>query len=250
MAVFPCSILPAERLFTDYEAKLGVPLARDCGYDALIDSLEATFSSGKPGAAEIVWPDQRVFAALLTPIDGEGCVALLHDISHFKVLERVKNEFISTATHDLKNPIGVITGFSDLLPKAGPLNEAQAGFVAHINSAARNMNELVQNLLQLAKIDMGMESKQETVALNGLAHDVWKEYQPQAAAKTQKLLLEKAESQPNIQGDSLQLKQALRNLVGNAVKYTPAGWFHQPLGRDGWERGRYPCAGYRLWHSG
>jgi signal transduction histidine kinase len=134
----------------------------------------------------------------------------------------VKNEFISTASHDLKNPIGVIAGFSDLITKAGPINETQAGFVQHIRSAATNMNELVQNLLELAKIDMGMELKRETVDINPLVSEVLEEFQPQAVVKGQKILLEEGKDLPKVQGDPLQLKQALRNLVGNAIKYTSA----------------------------
>jgi signal transduction histidine kinase len=213
----------AEKLFTDYEAKLGLPLARGCGYDALIEHLEETFNSGKSKIEEITWPDERVFTALFTPVERGGCVVLLHDVSHFKTLERVKNEFISTASHDLRNPITTISGFSQLLSQAGPLNERQADFTQRIQSAAGHMQELVQNLLDLAKMDMGVELKQETVAVNDLIAEIMDEFQPQAEAKGQALQLKKAKNQPKVQGDALQLRQALRNLVGNAIKYTPAG---------------------------
>ena len=84
------------------------------------------------------------------------------------------------------------------------------------------MNELVQNVLELAKIDMGMELKQEILDMNGFVSNLLDEFQSQAEAKKQKLLLEKAAGQPTVRGDALQLKQAMRNLVGNAIKYTPA----------------------------
>ncbi len=213
----------AERLFTDYEAKIGLPLVRGCGYDGLIEHLEETFTSGKSKTEEITWPDERVFTALFTPIEEGGCVVLLHDVSHFKTLERVKNEFISTASHDLRNPIATILGFSQLLPQAGPLNERQEEFAHYIHSAAKRMHELVQNLLDLAKMDMGMELRQESVDVNALMTEIVDEFQPQAEAKEQSLQLKKAKGQPKIQGDALQLQQALRNLVGNAIKYTPAG---------------------------
>jgi len=211
----------AQKLSTDYELKLGLPLARGSGYDALIELLEETCSSRKPRTGEIVWPDHRTFAAVITPIEDGGGVVILHDVTHFKDLERVKNEFISTASHDLKNPIAVISGFSDLLPKVGSLNETQAGFVEHIRSAALNMNELVHNLLELAKIDMGMEIKREEIDLSTLVTEVLEEFYLQAIAKEQKLLLEEGRGLPKVQGDPLQLKQVLRNLVGNAIKYTP-----------------------------
>src|SRR5690606_1669521 len=81
-----------------------------------------------------------------------------------KRLERVKNEFIATASHDLKNPIMSISGYSDLLSKAGPLNSQQQDFVGYIQSSARNMLELVQNMLQLTEIDLQqMEDRLETL---------------------------------------------------------------------------------------
>ncbi len=212
----------AEKLFTDYEAKLGLPLARGCGYDALIEQLEATYTSEESKTEEITWPDQRVFTALFTPVEKGGCVVLLHDVSHFKTLERVKNEFISTASHDLKNPIMAIAGFSQLIPKMGPLDQKQLEFVERIQAAAGHMQELVQNLLDLAKMDMGVEFKTENVDLNAVVAEIADEFQLQAEAKGQTLCLKKAKGQPEVQGDALQLRQALRNLVGNAIKYTPA----------------------------
>jgi len=210
-----------EKLFTDYGTKLGMPLARGCGYDALIELLDETFTSGKLTAGEIKWPDLRTFSVLITPIEEGGCVAILHDVTQFKDLDRIKNEFVSTATHDLKNPIGVITGFTELLVKVGPLNDDQLDFVENIRSAAENMNELVQNLLELAKIDMGMDLKQKSLDMNVLVAEILDEFQPQAKTKEQKLILKKTAGRLIVRGDALQLQQALRNLVGNAIKYTP-----------------------------
>jgi signal transduction histidine kinase len=189
----------------------------------LIEFLEEACTSGNSKTEEITWTDERVFTALFTPLEKGGCIVLLHDISHFKTLERVKNEFISTASHDLKNPIATVLGFSQLLSQAGPLNEQQAGFVNYIQLAANRMHELVQNLLNLAKMDMGVEFRQESVDVNALSAEITDEFQPQAEAKAQMLNLKKAKGQPQVQGDSLQLRQVLRNLVGNAIKYTPVG---------------------------
>lgn len=210
-----------EKLFTDYDAKLGAPLARGCGYDALIDLLDEARASRKSLVGEIAWPDQRVFAAQFTSIGEGGSVVLLHDVSHFKALERIKDEFISTATHDLKNPITIILGFSEIISKAGPLNETQLSFANNIHGAAEHMHELVQDLLDLAKIDMNYELKKDAIDLNSLVSDITDEFQPQAEIRKQILQVEKAKNQPVAQGDSSRLRQALRNLVGNAIKYTP-----------------------------
>ena len=211
----------AEKMFTDYQTKLGLPLIRKCGYDKLIEALEEALSSGESKTEEIPWPDQRVFTASFTLLkEGGGCVVILHDVSHFKTLEKVKNEFISTASHDLKNPITTILGFSDLISKAGPLNENQLEFANRIHSAAENMSELVQNLLELARMDAGVEGKRETVDLNELMSEVKDEFELQAQIKKQSLTFQRFAGQSALQGDPFQLKQALRNLVGNAIKYT------------------------------
>lgn len=214
-----------ERLFTDYEAQLGLPLARGRGYDALINLLEQAYNSGSPQTGEVAWPDQRVFAALVTPIEDGGQVVTLHDVTHFKELERVKNEFIATASHDLKNPISIITGFSHLMAQAGPLNEQQMEFVERIQFAAKNMNDLVQGMLQMVQLDLraGMPAKKESVHLNELLEDLGREFEPQAGAKKQSLTVQTAPDDPRILGDTGQLAQALRNLVSNAIKYTPEG---------------------------
>ena len=211
----------AERLFAGEEARIGLPLVRGRGYDTLIELLEETYTSGKLKNGEVRWPDQRFFSALLTPIEDGGCVVVLNDISHFKALERVKDEFISTASHDLKNPIATILGFSEILSQAGPLNEMQLDFANRIRSAANNMNELVRDLLELAKVDANVELKREIVDINALAAEIVNEFEPQASAKNQILALAGSAGQPKVSGDPFQLRQVLRNLVGNAIKYTP-----------------------------
>ena len=217
-------------LFNECGVKLGEPLATGCGYEALIELLDQTCASGNPAMGEVTWPDRRVFAVQFTSIGidnpssstgTEGWVVILHDVSRFKALDRIKDEFISTATHDLKNPITSVLGFAEILPAAGPLNETQLSFIQHIHSAAENMRELVQDLLDLAKIDMNQELKKEKLNLNMLVAETMEEFKSQAENKKQHFILDECKKQAWIQGNTLQLRQALRNLVGNALKYTP-----------------------------
>jgi CheY-like chemotaxis protein len=79
--------IAAHKLFTDHEINLGQSLAPGTGYDALIDLLDKAESTNNPQTCEITWPDNRIFTAVVTPIEG-GCVASLHDISYFKTLGR------------------------------------------------------------------------------------------------------------------------------------------------------------------
>ena len=137
----------------------------------LIALLGQAYAAGVAVTGEVTWPDQRVFTTLVTPIEDGGHVVTLQDVTHFKDLERVKNEFIATASHDLKNPIMSISGFSSLMAQAGPLNEQQMEFVERIQSASQNMNELVHSMLDLVQIDLEAEPKKEPVDFAKLVAD-------------------------------------------------------------------------------
>jgi len=210
-----------QKLFTDYEMKIGRQLSVGMGYDSLIQILQQARLSGSLFLGEIGWPDQRVFSAAGTSIKEGGCVVVLHDVSRFKQLENVKNEFIATASHDLRNPITSINGFSHLIKQAGPLNDMQMDFVKRIQDAALNMSELVENMLDLAKMDLGIELKHDIVDLSQLVAKVADEFQPHAQAKEQSLTLGETANDSKVRGDALLLFQAVRNVVGNAIKYTP-----------------------------
>src|SRR6185436_17277042 len=207
------------RLFTTdhVEIKLGQPLPAERGYDDLIKLLDQARQSGATEQGEVDGPDKRTWSVLITPIEDGGQVAVLHDVTHFKDLDRVKSEFIATASHGLKNPIASILGYSDLLEKAGSLNTQQADFVHRIQKAAEQMHELVLNLLELARMDMGTEIKLEPCDLSDLLLSVTDEFQPQAELKLQTLTLVPLEGRPRVQGDVIRLRQVMRNLVGNAI---------------------------------
>jgi signal transduction histidine kinase/DNA-binding response OmpR family regulator len=213
----------AEKLFTDFKANLHQPLPAERGYDAFIQLLQDVQKSQQSTSAEILWPDKRTFSVLLTPIEDGGQVVTLHDVSHFKDLEQVKNEFIATASHDLKNPIAVITGFSALLAQAGPLNEQQTSFVERIKNASQTMNELVQNMLSLAQLDLKATPKYKPVEIKDLLDEMEEEFKPQAVGNHQAFELTSLASALHVNGDPLQLRQMLRNLINNAIKYTPQG---------------------------
>ena len=208
------------RLFTDINTRLGYPLPHGKGYDPLINLLSQAKKNNTPSDGEVPWPDGRTFSVMITPVESSGQVTVLHDVSHFKELERVKDEFIATASHDLKNPITSVMGFSDLMIRAGPLNEQQTEFLGRIRQAAGQMNDLVLGLLELARLDAGVPVNREPVILLDLLTSVTQEFQPRAAEKGQTLMLQPG-AQGFILGDPLRVRQVLRNLVGNAIKYTP-----------------------------
>ncbi|MEK6752417.1 MAG: response regulator [Chloroflexota bacterium] len=216
-----CLLNPAgEKLFTDFNAPINEPLPAGAGYEAFIKILEEARASQVSKSAEVIWADKRTFMALITPIEDGGQVAILHDVTRFKDLEKVKNEFIATASHDLKNPITTISGFSSLLEQVGPLNPQQHEFVNHIQSAAANMTELVQNMMSLAQMDLNVQEKHTTVDMQMLLVEMADEFTPQAKKKEQTLSFTPLSAPMPVNGDPLQLRQLFRNLLGNAIKYT------------------------------
>lgn len=212
-----------EKLFTDFNMHLNEALPQEAGYETFITLLNEASMSHLPKSGEVQWPDQRTFATLISPIDDGGQVAILHDVTHFKDLEKVKNEFIATASHDLKNPITTISGFSNLLDQVGPLNKQQIEFVNYIKAASLTMTELVQNMMSLAQMDMDVQKKYTSVDVEKLLEEMAAEFTPQAEKKEQTLNFTPLSAPVHVHGDLLQLRQLLRNLLGNAIKYTAKG---------------------------
>ena len=210
-----------EHLFTDFRTKVGSPLPSNQGYDGLTELVDKARATGILEKGEILWPDQRTFSVLIAPIEEGGQVAVLHDVSHFMAINRLKNEFIATATHDLKNPIFAVLGYSDLLTKVGTLNEMQTDFIRRIKSSALQMQDLVLNLLEMARIEMETDLKKGRVDLKTLLSEIGDEFQNQAQLKNQSLLTELPEGPIFVMGDRMRLQQVARNLLGNAIKYTP-----------------------------
>ena len=73
--------------------------------------------------------DGRVFNAHLTAIAGVGRAVMLQDITHLKKLDRIKSDFVTTVSHDLRSPLTAILGYVELIARAGPVNDQQAEFI-------------------------------------------------------------------------------------------------------------------------
>lgn len=114
-------------------------------------------------------------------------------------------------------------GYSELLAQAGPLNQMQMDFTQRIQNAAIAINERVQNMMQFVQADLKATQKHEPVEIAALLASVADEFTPQATSKEQTLQFNSSALPMYVNGDTLQLQQLFRNLVGNAIKYTPQG---------------------------
>ncbi len=152
-----------------------------------------------------------------------GRVCVLWDVSQFKKLDMLKSEFVATVSHDLRAPLTLMSGYTTMLPMVGALNDQQKEFIRKISLSVEQMTQLVDNLLDLGRIEAGIGLSLESVAPESLVADVVQVYQPQAAAKRISLSPEVASQLRPIEADRTLLRQALANLVDNAVKYTQPG---------------------------
>lgn len=201
---------PIEKLLTQK------PLIDILSIDALPDKL----------SAEITLLNNQVYLATASPVvaDGRpvGRVCILRDITHFKQLDTLKTEFVNTVSHDLRSPLTLMRGYATMLEMVGTLNEQQQGYVKKIVFGVENMSRMVNNLLDLGRIEAGVGLNLQMVPVTDTVERVVNTLQPQAAQKNITLTLQLPENtMPLVEADSALLEQAMYNLVENAIKYTP-----------------------------
>jgi len=190
------------------------------------EALRQLFEQRGPRTAEIALPDGRTAQAsvvsVVTPY-GEpvGVAAVLRDITLLKHLDKMKNDFVSTVSHDLKNPISVIEGTAEVISWKAT-DPALLRRVQRIRDEARYMAELVTDLLDLGKIEAGLGPPKERIDVARLIADAVLKIAPSAEAKGVAM---ESELPPAawVMAAAARLMQVALNLIGNAVKYTPSG---------------------------
>lgn len=139
--------------------------------------------------------------------------------------DRLKSEFLASMSHELRSPLHTIIGFSDLLIEEleGPLNEKQKRFVTHIHRDSHHLLALINDLLDISKIEAGrMDLHPEMFELGPALEEVMETIRPQAQSKGLFLTVDSADGVV-VEADRLRMRQVLTNLLGNAVKFTERG---------------------------
>lgn len=177
---------------------------------------------------EIPLPDGRILyasAATIADSDGRaiGRVAVMRDITALKELDAMKDEFVATVSHDLRSPLTFMRGYVTMISTAGDLNEKQQEFVDKIIRGVDQMSELIDDLLDIGRIEAGVGIEMAPCEMSSLVRMVVAELSGRAEAKNLKLQLELPPTLPLIVGDGALIKRAVANLVDNAIKYTPEG---------------------------
>jgi PAS domain S-box-containing protein len=177
---------------------------------------------------EIQLTNRRVFFTTVSPVirneQQVGKVCLLRDITQFKEVDTFKSDIVSTVSHDLRSPLTLMRGYASMLQMVGEINEQQRSYIAKIVSGVDSMSKLVNNLLDLGRIEAGIGLKVERTNPISLAEQVVLELQPHANQKNIDLVLEYSINRDTyIEADSALVQQALYNVVENALKYNSLG---------------------------
>jgi signal transduction histidine kinase len=153
--------------------------------------------------------------------------ALYEDV---RELEKIKSEMIRMASHDLRNPLGNAMAYFELLLTTlnGTLSARQMEFASYVKTSTRAMHELIDDLLTLDRIESERQASWKVFNFTDLVEATFTAQKPNAELKQQFLKLEmkvdtKLSNEMFVYGSTTQIRQAVANLVSNAIKYTPEG---------------------------
>ena len=174
--------------------------------------------------------DGKAIVVLLTAITfaahasaPPSTLVVLRDISREAELDRIKDEFISTVSHELRTPMTPIKGYTDLLiqGKVGPLDERQRRFLQIIKSNADRLDDLVNDILDISRLDADrVKLDRQVVDLAALVHAILPSFEYQLAEKNLTLTLDIPAGLPPAYADPDRVTQILVNLISNGTKYT------------------------------
>ena len=139
--------------------------------------------------------------------------------------DRLKSEFLASMSHELRTPLHTVIGFSQLLAEEiqGPLNDKQRRFVDHIHRDSQHLLELINDILDLSKIESGkIELRREVFEAGPEVQGVVDSISQSAVSKSIKLEM-RIEGNPVLDADKVRFREILFNLLSNALKFTPAG---------------------------
>ncbi|HLF75292.1 MAG TPA: ATP-binding protein [Anaerolineales bacterium] len=172
---------------------------------------------------EVSFPDGRVGNAQFTIIHEVGYAITMQDITYLKEIDRVRSEFVHTVSHDLRSPLTSVMGYSELVERAGPLNENQRDFLKRLRDGIQHITSLVNELLDLGSVEAGFDTQREFVQLEGVLRYTLDMLQGQIKSKRIRIQTEIAQPLPVLRANPIRLRQVLDNVVGNAIKYSNTG---------------------------
>lgn len=147
-------------------------------------------------------------------------VMILNDVTELVQLNLLKTQMIRMASHDLKNPLARVLGYSEIILTDNVLDGTHKRFMQNIMNAGDEINQIITDILDLEQLRSGKIELKST-SFKQLVREIVSRYEPDLDRKRQELQINMLDAPITIMADHHRLGQAISNLVGNAIKYTP-----------------------------
>jgi signal transduction histidine kinase len=166
----------------------------------------------------------RTIAVASRPLRTGGGVVTVLDLTVLRRLETIRRDFVANVSHELKTPLTAVSGYAETLLDDGIPTEQRQRFVETIRDNATRMQRIVDDLLDLSRIESGgWRPNVSTVDVGGIVIDVFTALQSAASAKGLTLVANVAPDATQVRVDPTAFRQIVTNLVENAVRYTREG---------------------------
>jgi two-component system phosphate regulon sensor histidine kinase PhoR len=228
---------PAARQLLGYGPDTALPELQQLFRGRTAREIVRVATEGMPVEGEEVEIDGRKVAISARPLPNGGAILVLHDQTEIRRLEAVRRDFVANVSHELKTPLTSISGYAETLLAERPDAETERQFLQTILGNARRMQRLVDDLLDLSRIESGRWQPALTaIDLEEMAGEVWSDFAGRAGERAVSFGVRVGPGAATLQADPEGLRLVLRNLFDNALRYTPPGGtitFHGAVDGDG-----------------
>lgn len=197
-------------------------------HPGIVEHLGRALTGDEPGTLElsVTRDTTRTLVAQIAPVvtAGRGAVLVMHDITELRKADLIRRDFVANVSHELRTPLTAIKGYAEALLDDPDDADARERFLEIIHRQAERMERLVKDLLRLARIEAGQETVEVAPCdITALVRGIVADFESSAAAKQQTVAVHVAPEAAMLQTDAAKLHDIIRNLVENAVNYTPDG---------------------------
>jgi two-component system, OmpR family, phosphate regulon sensor histidine kinase PhoR len=215
---------PAARRLLGYDQLDPLPdLAELFRVKAAREVVDAVLA-GAPVQDREVELDGRSVLLNARPLPAGGAVLVMHDLTELRRLEAVRRDFVANVSHELKTPLTSISGYAETLLSLPPDPEMARVFLGTILGNARRMQRLVDDLLDLSRIESGRWQPARTeVDVSAAARESWTEVAARPASQAMEFTVEVGPGAEKLCADLDAIRQVLTNLMENSLRHTPAG---------------------------
>ena len=213
----------AARRLLGYEAEHPLPDVRQLFRSKSAREIVTAVLEGEAVQDRQLDLDGSILLVNARPLENEGAVLVLHDLTELRRLETVRRDFVANVSHELKTPLTSISGYAETLLTDTPDPATGREFLKIILSNAHRMQRLVDDLLDLSRIESGRwQPRVEMVDVGAAAREVWATLAERAAARGTRFEAKVEPAAATLEADPDAVRQVLTNLIDNSLRYVGA----------------------------